>query len=273
MSEPKHELKLNKKGQIIQTIWSPKKQAYVRNDVSNNFLHLLDKTTGIDPNFTLNHLIKLISPHADILTILLPNCWVKEFVEHWKKIPQLTLQTENKYDPDGIEYLSLTWHVFLTKSGYLAGTELPDLDGKGWALKEDQYRDYFSDTEPMYKKGQRINWGLDFMPLEKMLHLPIRATESFQLFNKKDNTKTACKKSFTLRNIIEGIFWEISFYGPPENSQQQKAILDERITDLDKAIESGDDKKMMRVGSEEWEQFKQELTEKHSKKKKTKVKK
>ncbi len=221
---------------------------------------LLDKTIVFKKGVSLNDLFVLVSNYVDDLGVI-GDCSLSSFIEYWRSL-KITKKTKHSYDPNGIEFLNLYWTPSI-RNGYFCDTERPDFDGEGWKLKEDLC-DY-DPTVVSHKKGSRISWGLDMTPLQDIIHLKLILNEDFKLIKRYRDGKTgvmkkksilSCKKSFTLKNVIEGVFWELSFYGSPAMAAKSREELTSRIDDI------GNEDKFTRVGSEKWKLFKDEMMKK-----------
>jgi hypothetical protein len=252
MTEEYYDLTLTKDGKMIQQKWvydhEIEKGEYISRDVSDNFVCLLGKTVKIEPGFTLDHLFALVSGDHEVYNIIMQDCFITPFIEEWRRIKPTYVPPEYKYDPDGIEYLNLYWHAEM-QDGFLEGVDRPDFGGTGWELKEDKFEEWDKDS-PTRKKGTRISWGIDFSSLQNLLHLPIVADDKMEIredmmfWKKEDGPEIkillTCKKKYTLKDIIEGVFWELSFYGTPEEKEEQCEKITKIHEEVKEAIASGD---------------------------------
>jgi hypothetical protein len=199
------------------------KGEYVDVDITNDWLHKRDKDIVLAPGVTLNDVFLFVSRDAEIWDIILTNCYVKKFVETWKKIDQASIKFTHEYDPEAIEYLEVYWAPDLfTWAGKtkISGVSRADLHGKGFVLQDDKYEDE-EKTYKLYSKGTRIQWGVDFTPLIDLLGLPIQLDTQFKIqqewqkYMKLDEIATLldAHRDYSLQEVLEGIFWELSFYG------------------------------------------------------------
>jgi hypothetical protein len=108
----------------------------------------------------------------------------------------------------------------------ISGLSRADFHGIGFELKEDQ----FDGDWKTHVKGDRIHWGLDFTAIKDMLDLPIRLNSEFKIIEewdrgkKMDELKTLidCNRDFSFHEVVEGIMWELSFYGSDEERMEKK---------------------------------------------------
>ncbi len=273
IDEEYYDLVLTKEGKIIQSVWEYDHDAgvghYNKVDKTGDPYSVLYKTLRIEPGFTLKHLFDIVSEQSEIIDLAVESCWITNFISHYKGMIGDWEPEDYWYKPDGIEYLYLYWNAELDESvssTYIWGVDRPSFDGQGWLLREDKY-DEWGNLE--YKKDTRINWGIDFSPLGNLLHLPLVANEDFNVGNdlkywKPDQTNEErfalqCKRKYTLKNVIEGVFWELSFYGSPEDKEETSKMIKERHEEVNEAIKSGDMSKFVTVGSPKWDEFKKSI--------------
>lgn len=264
-------LRIEKGGKIIFEKWNPPTKwndeardyedegFYSDEDVSlfSHWVHKKDKYVTIGEGVTLNDFFIIASGQPELMDLVCTNCFIVDYIDTWNKVKNIPAP-EYKYDPDGIEYLELYWvpdyqaawseeHGFNSEKN---GMEIGGLDracfhGVGWELKEDKYESY--QETPVWKKGDRISWGIDFCKLEELLHLPIKLNTDFVIkedwhenkvpFNEL-KTLVSAKRNFTLLEAIQGVFWELSFYGGEEEKNEKASEIREMSKEIDDAIEN-----------------------------------
>jgi hypothetical protein len=75
-------------------------------------------------------------------------------------------------------------------------------------------------------------YGFDFTPLNEVAHLPVRLQPRIEI--RKDGEKLGdAPCTFTLLDVLGEIYWEISFYGSPEDRDRQAAKLDEAVREVE----------------------------------------
>ncbi|MFN0167274.1 MAG: hypothetical protein ACKV22_12665 [Bryobacteraceae bacterium] len=68
------------------------------------------------------------------------------------------------------------------------------------------------------------HYGLDFSPVNQLVHLPVRLRPEMEIH--KDHKKQGeAPCTFTLLDVLGEIYWEISFYGSPEDRELKSAEL------------------------------------------------
>lgn len=270
-----YDLCLTKDGNLIRRRWkyyeSKGEGEYIESDESSDLFDNLDHYCEIEDGFTLDHLCALVADNLDILNVTFKDCWLKEYIAEWERcVLTNSVKKCNEYNPDGVEYFEL-YRLDEMWNGYIHSSTHPSFHGIGFELKEDKWEDYDKEN-PAWKAGSRINWGISFMKMEDMLHIPIHINEEYHICRELGDNWTpenqflfSAKKKMTLRDIIGGVFWEISFYGGPQSKEEEKEELDRRVDEFNEAKESGDFSKYMTVGSQEWDEFKDKLLSKGTK--------
>jgi hypothetical protein len=230
-------LTLSKGGILTITEWvydeTAGKGEYVTKDISNDakWLHKRDRDVSIAPGTTLNDIFTFVARDTDLWDIILTNCYVRKFIDTWIKIDQTKINFTQEYDPDGIEYLELYWGTdMFTWAGKtkISGLSRADFHGKGFVLREDKCED--NSDYVLYKGGTRIQWGLDFTDLKDLLGLPVRLDTQLKVVEEWrkgmtfEDIKTLLDvhRDFSLQEVLEGIFWEISFYGGEEEKIEKR---------------------------------------------------
>lgn len=76
------------------------------------------------------------------------------------------------------------------------------------------------------------HYGLDFTPLNELVHLPVRLRPEMEIHrDHKKLGEALCM--FTLLDVLGEIYWEIGFYGSPEDRDREGAELRESVRDVE----------------------------------------
>ncbi len=248
-------LEFRKGGKLIFNDWVYDRENgeghYNEIDVTDmKWIHKRDRHVYFADDVTLNDVFLFVAREPEICDMIFCNCYVSEFVKAWSKIDPATIKPVGEYDPDGVEHLELYWASDLfTYDGVtdIDGLSRADFHGVGYVLKEDKVEGEGEHAYTMWKKGDRVRWGIDFMSLPDLLALPIKLNEEFVIMEEwdksKDMTKLAklvdAKRKFTFHEAIEGILWELSFYGSDEDRMESKDKILGIKEELDEAIANG----------------------------------
>ena len=250
-------LKFTKGGRVSNSEWvydrEKEEGEYVSTDITDNtaWLHRRTKDVEFADDVTLNDVFEFVARDVDVADIIFTNCWIKDYVEEWKRIKEENLQPDIEEDQDQlIEYLELYWGPELSEyEGRvdIDGVDRADFHGIGFELSKDQ------EDGMGWKKGERITWGIDFSSLKDILHLPVRLNENFVIyddwmkykdvpnFNFKDLPRLIdCKRSFTLEQAIQGVMWELSFYGVNSEKEAVRAEVESRYEEVKDSLDKED---------------------------------
>lgn len=232
------QLIIKKDGKLFQTKWVYDEQkeegSYQTFDVTENSFNYLYEYCELDKDVTLKDIFLLLNNELELYNLLLRN-WTSEIVKEG-----LSDQEVSDKESD-VEYLELyyfgEYRRFEKDEPYtLHGAKFPSFHGIGYELQEDR---------DGWKKGTRVPYSLSFQSANKLINLPVRLNKEFSVSKDDyvDNTHTDVFIKFdampyTLFDILYGIMWELSFYGPPakrdEEGQKIKDIMDGYKKDLDK---------------------------------------
>ncbi len=122
---------------------------------------------------------------------------------------------------EGIEYLEIyqQWGLDTSKDEY-SGMQHLELHGVGHELADDL-------PEQHRKKGERIEWSVSLTPLRELLSLPVKVSAEVRITEEDDAAKAwmreirrARNTDVTLGQVIQGLLWELSFHGGPQEQQQ-----------------------------------------------------
>jgi hypothetical protein len=234
-------LKITKKGKLINTklIYNKtiKECSYTTKDVTNSAISYLFYPCSLDTNTTLKDIFLLLNSNLKKFDSIFGS-WCKEIVTEGLT-PTPDAYKPNEYSAEGIEYLELYKCLLVDKSNNIShGLSRPEFHGVGYKLKKDKL---FPSGEIEQKKGGRINWSLSLTASNKIIDLPIKLNYILKVYNNdfstfsKNNKFELAKYSgieYTLGEILNGILWELSFYGNP-NSRKK---LCEKLRNIENKI-------------------------------------
>lgn len=134
----------------------------------------------------------------------------------------------------GIESLELypQWGLDTGTDEY-SGTHRLNLHGIGPVLAQD--------SPEMYKKqGERIEWAVSLTPLRELLALPVKVNPEIRITEDDAAAKAymteirrARLADVTLGQVIQGLLWELSFHGGPQEQQEVSDSLKQQMDEID----------------------------------------
>lgn len=238
MEEDREKLEIRKGGKFVETKWvydEDKDEGFYQEfDRTESAIRYLFEPCELAYDVTLEDIFLLLNSELTIFNLIFGN-WCEEFVKEGLTKSPIPYNLE-KYDPEQIEYLELYYTPEYDKSdaqNRLNGFLMPNFHGVGVKLRED--------TES-YKKGDRIKWGINLSPINTLIKIPVKLNKRFIIHEDNIQSKPDEKPKvlgefenpqYTLGNILYGIIWELSFYGPPEERDKVKRGLEERMEKID----------------------------------------
>lgn len=254
-------LTITKDGKLIKTdrnynndpsIPENKRTTYTQKDITDIAFRYLFDECCLEDGVTLKSIFLLLNKNLDIFDSILGN-WCKEIVTEGLSQPE-TVYT-NIYDPDGMEYLELYWDLrktpiwneadskFESNNVILTGSKRPLFHAVGYELKEDLYSSWDVNKHHIeQKKGSRIIWSLSFQKSNHIINIPLKLKKEVSLMDESnfynDHTKDVTQlvyfndSDYTLGDILNGIIWELSFFGCPEKRDNKGSELNLIVKDL-----------------------------------------
>jgi hypothetical protein len=216
-------LKLTPKG-LFEFNWNSEKKKYIGKKVKKNriFLHLRD-SCEIAKGTTLQNIFDIVDSYKLLKTFISQYSLCKD-IEAFHKQAKETPQWEK--DEEKIEYLEIK-HTPNT-SDYKSKTS-------------------YSTHVGFYGVGptpDKITYSISYSPMYKLSHLPVKLNKNFIIkepYNRKTHNKDNMPKNlvkattdFSLLEILDGIYWDISFMGGPEENEKFIESMNDRLEAIKK---------------------------------------
>lgn len=235
---------LLKGGHLIETKWyGPKdeedddsyinqdtdKGHYFSKDVTDHAIRYIYDYCKLDTDYTLKDFFLFLDNDIDFFDSIFGN-WLKDLtMEALSGIKSNDNDFVKRFD-----YLELYW--IIESDNYdeesLSGLRFPDFHGMGTVQPGD----------PFGKVGDAESLGVSMTPSYDLIDLPLKLSKEL-LFCISRKSKNATNKQihkshkfknpcYTLGHIIQGIVWEMSFYGGPEQRQVESAEINSRMREI-----------------------------------------
>jgi hypothetical protein len=193
---------LQKGGKLVYKKWNAKKQEYTLKPIGKyETSYFLMDTCTLGEGIKLKDVFKFVEKNIELFRILMPNVYLNEYIKESKKKPT------NKSE---IRYLEL--YCYLTSEyGFFQGLNFPEFHGIG-------------STPEM---GDNTPFSLSFCEISSLINLEIIMKNKISIDGEDMETLLELKNapSFTLFQIIYGIFYELSWYGSPEKTKKHNEEL------------------------------------------------
>jgi hypothetical protein len=168
-------------------------------------LHVLRCECHIESGVTLGDIFQAVEQDRELV----------RFLEEWSWCDVQAFHAEAgkpTSKPSDLEYIEIAKYFEWNAWG---AQETVDVSGIG---------------EPNEDGGTHC--GLDFTPVNELVHLPVRLRPQMQIH--KDHKRLGeAPCTFTLLDVLGEIYWEISFYGSPDERDRSRAELQESMSEVD----------------------------------------
>lgn len=182
--------------------WDPDVRGYVEEE-TESFLPRLRNNCIIELGVTLGDIFDAVEKHPDLKSFIsmYSRCHVDEFHKEAKRPPL--------HKADDLKYLELSRH---------------------FQYDEGQY-DHFNGIGKPNEYGHD-SYAIEFTPVNEMVHLEVRLNTKCSV--QKDHTEVETTEThYSLLEVLDGIYFEISFVGSPAERDRQGAELKETMKEIE----------------------------------------
>lgn len=221
---------LLKSGGVLEySRWNTDTQSDEISDVSDIAIRFLDRPIEFAEDIILKDIFLLINQNLDFFDLVFGN-WIRQYTEQ----ALIAEPEEEEPDENPLDYLRLYWNIGV-ENGEFEAMAWPDFDGVGIARVDGDY----------FKIGDKVHYGIDFCPVQNNAMLPLKFEDEVNFYisaydydptkrkNRITNSKTETFKYKighpTLYQAIQGIIWELSWYGNPTVTQSERSDLKESL--------------------------------------------
>lgn len=204
-------MKIKKDGLFFYK-WSNKQKKYVEKKAKkSNILTYLRNSCYIDEGVTLQDIFNLVDSSKLLKFVISQYSWCPSIDEFHAQAKEPWIKNEE----EDLHTLEINWHVSKCSKNTLDFELYPNFHGL----------------------GEKTTYSVSYTPVYELAHLPVVLNESFALYDKNVHPKEIFKSTrhFSLLEVLDAIYDDISFVGSPE---QNKKFLEE-LKETVKQIESG----------------------------------
>jgi hypothetical protein len=205
--------------------WNGKKDVRRRVKKMSVWTHLRD-ACEIEEGVTLLDIFRTVDKYKALKVFMAQYSWCKALDAFHAQAEEPNYGAhEDKENPNEMTHLEIYWHADYSSFEETNYVELsPGFHGIGVPGPEKQ--GYCPD-------GKRY-WSIAFSPMYRLADLPVKLDKTVEFFKPKDykpGRKPIVKgqREFSLQDVLDAIYWEISFHGDP---QEKSLNLDELIDDI-----------------------------------------
>jgi len=186
----------------------------------------------LEADVTVGDVFRLLDA-CPILTLIFARNFAVELCDE-ARLGAVDAKQRDPASPEGIEYLELypQWSLDTSTTTY-ASTQRLQLRGIGFELQAEA---------PDYrrKRGERIQWSVSLTPLREMLALPLRVSDELCILEDDINAKAFGNEvvkgrhpEVTLAQVMDGLLWELSFHGGPQERAEVRSGLSEQLAEIE----------------------------------------
>lgn len=246
---------------------------YAEEDVTERSPQFLMTTCQIEDGTTLRDIFKLLNRHREFFAIIQQRNWFSEWLDAGLRSPIMDLSKVSQ--PDELEFDYLEIYAFLNHQRKytmkndrfveMESSKDPDvmtrhkIFSKGEEIEEETCLsiDFHGISKPLTKKyletqyngygveGAQIAIGLLGSNITEYIDLPVKLRNSLPILESwyEDDIPREEKKiyngfaSYRFIDIVEAIFYEISFHGSPEDREKWISEMREIQRDMQREID------------------------------------
>jgi hypothetical protein len=184
--------------------WDSKVRQYVEQEVRSG-LHVLRCACHIDADVRLADIFRAVEQDPELV----------RFLEEWSWCDLDAFHTEARKSAAAASDLSYIEIAKYFEWDEHEAQETIDVSGIG-----------APDEHGM------THYGIDFTPVNQLVHLPVRLRPAMEI--RKDHKKLGeAPCTFSLLDVLGEIYFEISFYGGPEDRDRKNAQLQESLREVE----------------------------------------
>lgn len=201
-------LRIQKDG-LFEYEWDRESQTYVSEAVAQSrTIACLRMSCRIDEGVTLGEIFRLVNSYPALMAFIAEYSWCWSINEFHKQaiLPAI---------PDTGEKLT---HIEVSR--YVE-------------IDEEDFNDYLdlSAIGAADEHGHR-HYGLSFSPMNSIAHLPVKLNTTASIFKNHEKVSEV-KCLFTLLDVLDAIYDDISFHGGPEETAELGQELRGMVADIE----------------------------------------
>lgn len=196
-----------------------------RSVVDDPFKWLTAECT-INDDITLGDIFNIVEKSKSLVDFLSMYSWCGA-INEFHKAARIPLEKKDEFT-EKLWHLEIYRHVESSFSNYFE-TE-PCFHGVG-DIDETTLEHYKGRDLPL---PLSMNYAIELCPMNELVDLPVVAKEDVKVQNK------SLKLKYTLLEILDAIYWEISFFGGPDEADEMKNQLAEQVQEIKKDLDAGD---------------------------------
>lgn len=208
-------VKLTKHG-IVAYEWDSNTRAYVPSRKGSNNIPNLRCRCEIDDDVTLGDIFNAVQADPDLMEFIAQYSWCGAIEKFHEQARRPYTPKEDTPEEDRLTHLEIApfgefWNNYKEKDG------------------PDEFEGIHMHFSGVSSNG--VNWSVSCTPTNSMAHLPVRVVPTVQ-FSKSLKEERVATYNMTLLEVLDAIYWDISFHGGPEENEAFLEMLSDRIEEI-----------------------------------------
>lgn len=179
----------------------------------------------IDPDTTIWHIMDFVRKSEVLSMFISQYAWCNGIDEFHEELDKPAIIDEN----DGMDHFEIRWDVDYHKSTKFTSFGLsPSFIGVGLPITEEKQKEKRSEDDPRGELpiGFVETYSVSASPLNTFAHLKLELNTTVDVYRLKRHPKTenikilASECAFSLLDVLDAIYFEISFHGPPDQRDE-----------------------------------------------------
>lgn len=222
------------KAGLFQEKWSGKLQKDVRRRVKKMAVwNCLRDHCDVEEGVTLLDILRTVGQYKLLKVFVSQYSWCKSLEDFHAQVEEPKYEAEA--DDEKMDFLEVYWHADYDGKTLDISTSF---HGIGWAKGRYAPGGEFAGT--CGSPDGLIRWGIGFSTMNSLADLPVKLNEAVAFYKPRDykNVTPIIKadRPFSLLDVLDAIYWEISFYGDPHEKNVMKDTVMGRVEDIKSGV-------------------------------------
>jgi len=219
--------------------WNGKKREFVRKRAKKNEIcSHLRKNCEIAPGTTLGQIFSVVDKYKFLKKVISQYSWCHAIDEF--HIQALELIQKDEDDNEKMTHLEIYWHV--ENEIYTENIKHPGGLRERIKTADFEIQPSFHGIGPC-KEGQDYrgngleHYSVSYSPMYDLADLPVVLKRDFDVYTpwsseKKPEKILSSKREFTLLQVLDAIYWDISFNGGPTDNKAFIEEMNKRVEEI-----------------------------------------
>jgi len=204
-----------------------------QNHLIDNPFEYLNAECTIEEDVTLGDIFKIVENNRPIIDFLTMYSWCGS-IDEFHKVARIPFEKKD-------QFTEILWHLEIYRNVEGSFSNFfniePSFHGVG-DVDANTIKHYNDKNE---KLPLSMSYGIEFSPMNELIDLPVIIKEDVKVKKKVLNLK------YILLEILDAIYWEISFFGGPQDATDKRNDLSGRLQEIKNTLDYGNSKMFLSV--------------------------